>query len=498
MGNIRRQTIISSTVIYIGFLVGAVTTFLYTKEGLFSLQQYALTRIFFDFAQNTTAFGALGIIPVIYKFHPYYKDNLAKRDIDLMSWGMLTAFVGFLLVLLAGLIFQPIFVKAYSEKSKLIVDFYWWLFPFALGQLLFSVTESFAWALQKTVLSNFLKETLLRIVTLLLIVLFYFKIIGFALFMYLFAFLFFFIFLILAVYLYSTKQLYFPTRISRVTKKFWKKMVTMQAILYSGTLIMSIAATIDSFIIAKFQGLAVVATFSLAQYAANLVQVPQRSIQSVAVASLSQAWKNKNYIEINRIYKRSCINLLIMALFIFGNVWLNALDGIRTLGIQKEYEAGLGVIFILGMVRIVDAATGLNAMVINTSTFWRFDFYSGIVLLAFRLPLTYFLIKNYGIIGSATAELIAYTIYNIIRSEFLRRKFKMQPFDRKTILAFITAIFGYGVAYYIFKEMNGWLPIFGRTMVFSGILIGAVFQFKLTPDAHQLLENFIKKVRKSE
>ncbi|MFX9680546.1 hypothetical protein ABTP05_19430, partial [Acinetobacter baumannii] len=83
------------------------------------------------------------------------------------------------------------------------------------------------------------------------------------------------------------------------------------------------------------------------------------------------------------------------------------------------------VIFILGMVRIVDAATGLNAMVINTSTFWRFDFYSGIVLLAFRLPLTYFLIKNYGIIGSATAELIAYTIYNIIRSEFLRRKFDM-------------------------------------------------------------------------
>ncbi|MFX4435508.1 hypothetical protein ABTA38_19390, partial [Acinetobacter baumannii] len=95
-------------------------------------------------------------------------------------------------------------------------------------------------------------------------------------------------------------------------------------------------------------------------YAANLVQVPQRSIQSVAVASLSQAWKNKDYTEINRIYKRSCINLLIMALFIFGNVWLNALDGIRTLGIQKEYEAGLGVIFILGMVRIVDAATGLN------------------------------------------------------------------------------------------------------------------------------------------
>jgi O-antigen/teichoic acid export membrane protein len=494
MGNIRKQTIISSAVVYIGFLIGAINTLLYTKKGFFTQEEFALTRIFFDFAQNTTAFGALGVIPVIYKFHPYYKDNLAKREIDLMSWGMVTALVGFMLVLLSGLFFEPIFIKQYAEKSKLIIDFYWWLFPFAMGQLFFTVTESFAWAIQKTILSNFLKETFLRILTLILILLFYTKCITFATFIYLFSFLFFSIFIVLAGYLLKTKQLHFPTKLSRVTKKFWKKMMSMQLLLYSGTLVMSIAATIDSFIIAKFQGLAVVGTFGLAQYAANLIQVPQRSIQAVAVASLSQAWKDKNYIEINRIYKRSCINLLIMALFIFGNLWLNALDGMRVLNIQKEYEAGLGAIFILGLVRIVDAATGLNAMVINTSTFWRFDFYSGIVLLALRLPLTYFLIKEYGIIGSAVAEFMAYTVYNIIRSEFLRRKFSMQPFDRKTIMACITAILAYGIAYFIFLDMHGWLAIFGRAIIFSGIMIAAVFQFRLTPDAHQLLGNLRKRL----
>jgi len=87
-----------------------------------------------------------------------------------------------------------------------------------------------------------------------------------------------------------------------------------------------------------------------------------------------------------------------MALFIFGNIWLNAKEGMIALHIQKEYLDGLGVIFVLGMVRIIDAGTGLNAIVINTSTFWRFDFYSGVVLLGLRLPLTYYLIKNYGII----------------------------------------------------------------------------------------------------
>ena len=311
-----------------------------------------------------------------------------------------------------------------------------------------------------------------------------------------FAFLYLLIFVILATYLYATNQLHFPTTISRVTKKFWKKMLGMQMLIYSGTVIASIAATIDSFIIAKFQGLAVLGVLGLAQYAANLIQVPQRSIQAISAGVLSRAWKDKDINEIKRIYKRSCINLLIMALFIFGNLWLNVADGMRVLHIQKEYEAGLGTIFILGMVRIIDAGTGLNAMVINTSTYWRFDFISGVILLAFRLPLTYYLIMHYGIIGSAFAELFAYGLYNFIRFEFLRRKFKMQPFDSKTILALGVAAGAFGISFFIFQNMHGWAGIVLRSVLFSGLMIVAIFKLKLTPDAGQLYYNFMQRFKK--
>ena len=493
MGSIRKQTIISSILVYIGFFIGAINMYFYTKNGSFTPEQFALTRIFFDFAQNMYAFGALGIIPVIYKFYPYYKDNLKTHQIDLMTWGMVSAFIGFLLVIFLGWYFQPVFVQQFSEKSKLIVDYYYWMFPFAMGMLFFSVIESFAWALHQSVLSNFLKETGLRILTSIVILFYYFKLINFDDFVHLFAFLYLIVFLALAFFLFKTKQLHFPTTISRVSKKFWKKMLSMQLLVYSGTFIASIAATIDSFIIANFQGLAVVGVFGLAQYAANLIQVPQRSIQAVSAGVLSRAWKDKNITEIKRIYNRSCINLLLMALFIFGNLWLNVQQGMRVLDIQKDYEAGIATIFILGMVRIIDAGTGLNAMVINTSTFWRFDFFSGVVLLAFRLPLTYFLIKNYGIIGSAFAELAAYSVYNFMRFEFLRRKFKMQPFDLKTLYAIIISLVAYGLAYFLLDGINGWLGIFGRSILFSGILIGAVIQLKLTPDAAQLIDHFKKR-----
>lgn len=503
MGSIRKQTIISSILVYIGFFIGFINNYFYTTTtpfffyesgNVFTPSQYALTRIFFDFGQIMFAFGSLGVIPVIYKFYPYYKDNLPEKRIDLLSWALLASFFGFLLVLWGGWYFQPLFIRKFSENSQLVVDYYFWLFPFAMGMLFFSVIESFCWAVHKSVLSNFLKETGLRILTSVLILLFYFKLISFQYFVYLFAFQYLIVFLVLLIYLYRTGHLYLTFSISRVTRKFWKKIVGMQALIFGGTFIAAVAATIDSLIIASLKGLTATGIFVFAQYAANLIQVPQRSIQSISAGILSRAWKDKDYKEIYRIYQRSCINLLLMSLFIFGNIWLNVVDGMQVLNIQKDYSDGLGVLFILGMVRIIDAGTGLNAMVINTSTFWRFDFYSGVILLAFRLPLTYFLIKHYGIIGSAFAELTAYTVYNFIRFEFLRRKFNMQPFTIKTLYSFLLAAAAYGFCYFLMKDIHGWPGLILRGISFSGIMIAGIFYFQLTPDAGQLFAVFLKRV----
>ena len=505
MGSIRKQTIISSLLVYFGFFIGFInmyfyTTktpfFFYTEGNVFTPSQYALTRIFFDFGQIMFAFGSLGVIPVIYKFYPYYKDNLPEKNIDLLSWALLASFIGFILVLWGGWYFQPLFIRKFSQNSQLVVDYYFWLFPFAMGMLFFSVIESFCWAVHKSVISNFLKETGLRILTTVLILLYYFKAIPFTYFIYLFAFQYLVVFLVLLGYLYKTGHLYLTFSISRVTRKFWKKIMGMQMLIFGGTFIAAIAATIDSLIIASLKGLTATGIFVFAQYAANLIQVPQRSIQSISAGILSRAWKDKDYHEINRIYERSCINLLLMSLFIFGNIWLNVVDGMQVFNIQKDYSEGLGVLFILGMVRIIDAGTGLNAMVINTSTFWRFDFYSGVVLLAFRLPLTYYLIKHYGIIGSAFAELMAYSVYNFIRFEFLRRKFKMQPFTLKTIYSLLLAAGGYAFCYYLMKDINGWIGLLLRGTTFSLIMITGIFYWKLTPDARQLYEVFLKRFNK--
>lgn len=493
MANIRKQAIISSIIVYFGFIIGAVNTYFFTRNGSFSPDQFGLTRIFYDLGQNIFVFGSLGLIPIIYKFYPYYKDNVDDKENDLLTWALTGSFIGFILVLIAGYVLEPLVIKKYIQRAPLILTYYYLIFPFGFGMLFFSVLEAYCWSLHKTVISNFLKETGMRIIVLVLILLYFTKVVSFDTFIKLFSLVYLILFLIILTYLIRIKKFHLTFKVSNPTKKFKKKMLNMWALIYGGVMIQIVAQTIDTFIIASLKGLGSTGVFNLAQYAANLVQVPQRSIQSITTGVLSQAWKDKNYEEINRIYQRSCINLLLLAAFIFGNIWLNINDAFTVFNIQDDYKAGIYVVFVLGIARLIDAGTGVNGTIIGTSVFWRFDFISGVVLLAFRIPVTYLLIKKFGIIGSAFAELFSYFIYNGIRYEFLRRKFGMQPFTAKTAYSIVVVAVAFAIAYLLFKSSGGFLSIIGRTAVFTTIFIAGIFYLQLTPDAMQLYYKFKEK-----
>jgi O-antigen/teichoic acid export membrane protein len=497
MSGIRKQAIISSILVYIGIPFGALNTYFFVKQGAFNSDQYGLTRLYNDVAQNFFVFASLGLIPVLCKFYPYYKDNLPDKENDLLGRTIIKVLIGFLLVTIASVIFEPLVIRKFSARSVLFVQYYFWVLPYAFGLLLFTLLEGYSWVLQKTVLPNFLRETGIRLFTTLFILLYFFRIINFHGFMMLFSMLYLLIAIVLLIYLIRTKQFHFTFKASRVTKKFRKKMLYMQVLMFGGIIITTIGQTIDGMIISSLLGLTPNAIYSLALYTANLIQIPQRSMQTISIGVLVRMWKDKNMPEIRRIYQRSSINMLLISLFIFGNILLNISDGLQVFHVQDKYAAGIPLLLVFGIIRIIDAGTGVNAQVIAASNFWRFEFFSGVVMLALRIPLSYIFIKSYGIIGSAYGDLVSLTVYNFIRFEFLRRQFRMQPFTAQTIYSIVLAVAAYFIAYFLLRTQSGWFAIIARTIIFSGILVAATFLFKLTPDAMQLL-NVAKKRLKGE
>lgn len=492
MSTVRKQTIQSSILVYIGFAIGAVNMLFYTRNGSFTPQQFGLTNLFFSLSQAGLVIASFGVNPVLIKFFPYYKDNLQKKQNDLLSYGLAFCMIGFLIVCILGLALQPFMVKEYTQKSPLLVQYYYLLFPFTFGMVAFSLLESYGWALGKAVFTNFLKETVFRAITLLFILGFFFGWLSFSQFMYCFTFLYCIIAIWLLIFLYRKGELNITTNISRVTKKFWKKMLQMQTLFYFGILVAAIGSTIDALFINHIMGDVAVGFYAFAQYGSNILLVPQKSIQSVSIGIISKAWKDKNYNEINRLYQRSCINLLLISLFLFGLMWLNVKPALDFLQIQKSFEKALSALFVLGITRTIDAGTGINGIIIGTSTYWRFDFLSSILLLSLRLPLTYYFITQYGIIGSAFADLAAVCAYNLVRFEFLRRKFNMQPFNYKTLLAILLAIGAYFVAFYAGSFSSSLVQIIIQTTVFVTIMVAGIFALNLTPDAKQMYYRWVK------
>ncbi len=498
MSHIRRQSIISSVVVYFGFALGLINTALFIRQGGFSREQYGLTGIFIAFANIMFSLASLGMPAYISKFFPYYKAHTDEKNNDQLTWALLLPVFGFLIVLLLGLGLKHIVVDKIFNNSPELLKYYYWTFPFGFGLTIFLVLESYLWQQGKAVLSNFLKEVLFRFVVTILIVLSAFHIIkSFDTFIALYAFTYLAIVVFLFLHLYKHHQLHFSFTRSKVTRKFYGKIVTLVSFVWSGSLIFNVANVFDTIIIAAVlpNGVAAVAPFLLAQNISSLIQAPQRAVISASVGPLSKAWKEKDYEKIKKIYHRSSINQLLFSCAIFCIIWLNFEDGIHTFHFQEDYLTARWAFFFLGLTKIVDMGTGVNSQIIGTSTFWKFEFISGLILFTIILPLDWQMTRYLGIIGPAISNLFAFTVYNLIRYLFLWKRFRMQPFTLSSFYTLLLSVSCFLITYHIFNGYSGFIWILLRTLIFVALFATGLFVLQLSPDAHQVLGNVRKRLR---
>ena len=483
MSQIRRQSIISTFFVYAGFFIGFINTYLFTKQGFFTEGEYGLTMFFIAVGNIIFSVSNMGMIAYVYKFFPYYQDNLDKKKNDLLSWALLVCCIGFTLALVLGYFLKGIFIEKFGNNSPLTVKYYFWIFPFALGLLLFSLLEVVAWNFRKSVFTTFLRETVFRSLTTVGIVCYiFFWQKNFDSFIKFYATTYGIVALILFIELYRTGKIHLTFSVSRVTKKFIKKIIALAAFVYAGGVVSMCALFADTIIIAALKVDRQLAIFSLAAVITGLIQAPQRGVIASSLAVLSRAWKDKDLGLINRIYHRSSINLLLISLAIYALITLNYTNAITTFGLKEIYLQSFSVFLLLGLTRVIDMGTGVNGQIIATSTFWRFEFLSGVILLSLAIPLNYFLVKKYGIIGAGITNVAAYTVYNTIRITYLWKKFKMQPFSNKTVYAVLLAAVSFCISYFSSRNMTGVGAMFFSSILFIIPFAAGVIYLNLSPD----------------
>ena len=496
MGIIQKQGVKSSFFIMIGFLIGAVNL-LVLFPLFFSKNDQGLVRAMLDIGATLSVFCTLGTLPVIYKFYPFYNHYLGPKKNELPFITLIINLIGFGILLIIGWQ-QKDFIIRKLGKSPSLAQYFNYVYPYAFFLLIFYWLEAFAWGLRKGVYSNFLRETLIRILTTLLIIAFGLKYIDLTVFLTLFSLLYVIPSLLLLINLIQSQQFSFKSlQISSVTRRLKGKMFSFALFVFAGQFFNLLARTNDTFLIVGLRGLNDAAIFAIATYVSAILEIPQRSLNSISIPVLATSWKNKDFANIKNIYHKSVSNLLAIGLLLFGLIWLNTDNLVNFLNWVSNKEAGgydaiSKLIFILGLAKLIDLATGVNSQIIGTSNFWKFDFFTNLFYILLSLPLNYYLIKNYNLEGLAYSNLIALCLYNSIRFLFLYKKFKLQPYTYKHGLFLLLSIGLILLVHQIPSVNNIVANIFLQSSVFGISFYLLVSWINPAPEALEIVNNFFK------
>jgi O-antigen/teichoic acid export membrane protein len=496
MGIIQKQGVKSSFFIMIGFLIGAVNL-LVLFPLFFSKNDQGLVRAMLDIGATLSVFCTLGTLPVIYKFYPFYNHYLGPQKNELPFITLIINLIGFGILLIIGWQ-QKDFIIRKLGKSPSLAQYFNYVYPYTFFLLIFYWLEAFAWGLRKGVYSNFLRETLIRILTTLLIIAFGLKYIDLAVFLTLFSLLYVIPSILLLINLIQSQQFSFKSlQISSVTRRLKGKMFSFALFVFAGQFFNLLARTNDTFLIVGLRGLNDAAIFAIATYVSAILEIPQRSLNSISIPVLASSWKNKDFANIKHIYHKSVSNLLAIGLLLFGLIWLNTDNLVNFLNWVSNKEAGgydaiSKLIFILGLAKLIDLATGVNSQIIGTSNFWKFDFFTNLFYILLSLPLNYYLIKNYNLEGLAYSNLIALCLYNSIRFLFLYKKFKLQPYTYKHGLFLVLSIGLILLVHQIPSVNNIVANIFLQSSVFGISFYLLVSWMNPAPEALEIVNNFFK------
>jgi O-antigen/teichoic acid export membrane protein len=494
MTQIRKKGLISTFWIYFGFAIGALNTFLFAKKGFFNTGDYGLSTGLIQIGLLLSTISALGSYGLLFKFFPYYSKRLNKRDNDLLSVTLFIALVGFCIMAVLGIFAQPLILKKFNANSPELVNYFYYSYILALGFLLYTIFEYQGWNLQLQLYTNILREVGVRVFVLVLIILKLLGFLNFHQFLILYCFQYLFIAVLLVYKIYKIGELNIVFKISFVTLRFRKVMLKYLSYGFVGTVVGTLKMVVDILVLSSFSGLVAAGVYTLASFVATILQAPYRSLASITTPILSTAWKEKNFKEINRLYKRTSINLLLFSLVVFGFIWLNFEPFVYILNLNKEFLDGKNVLLLLCIANIVEMGTGINGQIIGTSTLWKFEFYTNIILGIIITTCSYFFTKYvFGINGPAVALLLGVIVYNTIRILFLYQKFKFLPFTIKTVYTIIAL----PTIIILCKIALQYLPFYaGLLLTNLCMIVGFVFcilKFELSPDVKPVVNNLFKR-----
>jgi len=485
LGIVRKQAINNTIFSYIGVALGYVNLILLFPR-FFSSEQFGLIQLMVSVSFVYAQFSSIGLVNTITRFFPFFKSDDKHHNL-FISYIIVFGVSGFIITTFLYIFIKPLIVDIYIEKSKLFIDYYTFIIPLSLFTLAFNVFEALTRVIYKTILSTFVREVLIRLLTTIIIFLYVLNFINFDIFILLFVGIYGLSSLFILFQIILSKEYRFELSIKNLNKNKFVELIKYGTYnLFSGAA-MFIGQKIDIMMIGSMVGLSIVGAYSLFLYIATVIYVPMKALSKISVPIIANSWKENDIKQINNIYKRTSLIQLIFGILIYIGVIINK-NSLFVLLKKPEYIQNFDIFYFVGLAILIDVAVGLNSEIIASSKYYRYDALFNTVLLIVSIISNFIFIPILGGVGAAIAASISFFIFNFIKWLFLFIKYKMQPLNFKQIFIIIFGIICILINYFIPQLENIYLDIFIRSSIISIIYCSLLYFSKISSDLNERVQ----------
>ncbi|WP_420147088.1 lipopolysaccharide biosynthesis protein [Spirosoma sp.] len=497
MGIIKRQTIQSSVYTYAGVAVGFLTQGILFPN-LFSKAQVGLLSLLISLAQVLSQLSNLGTNGAGGRYFPYFRDTERQHNGYLLMTS-LTTLAGFGLCVLGLWLARPWIIEQNQAQSPLFVEYYYLLIPLTLFTVYFTVFDNYARLLYDPVTGTLLQQFVQRLLILLAGVTYWLGWVTFPQFLGLWLLAFFLQMILMVFSVFRDKALFLSRQFLSMSPELRRDLTRYAALTLTTALSSQIILTIDKVMInnAKELGLSATGVYSIAANFATVIAVPATALYKVSGTLIAESWKSNDLENIRKIYSKSCLNQLIAGCLVFVGVAANLPNVFRFL--PAGYEAGYYVILWLGLGKLIDMATGINGIILNTSRYYVYDSLFFVALTFITIAANYYLIPRFGINGAAMGGALATLLYNLARTLFVGFAFKMQPFTWRNVAIVLIGLAVWWIAVQVpypdsaAEKWRFFLDIAWRSALITTLFGGLMIGLKLSPEVNQTVAGLRKR-----
>jgi len=491
VGIVIRQSSYSVALTVVGILIGYINV-LYFFPAYFSTTEIGITRVIQDFAMLLVPLAQLGTGQAIVRFFPGFQKDPRKKD-HFLTLMLFLGTVGFIAFFILFYFLERPISGLFISRAPDVNTYLHLVIILVFILVITNILTDFIRSILQIIIPVAAKEVLLRLFTTACIALFAVGIVSFDLFLACIVGAYMLNMLILAFYLVTKGKFKLRIGFLRVfSGGDLGQILNYGFFALLGTGGALIIAKVDSVMVTSMLGADFNGIYTTVFFIAVLIEIPRRIVTQISSPLIARSWENNRQDEIQSIYKKSSLNMMIVGGLLFIGIWANIDNLFLLIPNNEVFVVGKWVVIILGASKLIDMTAGLNGEIIVLSRYYKMNILFTASLAVITVTANYVFIPIYGITGAALGTGLSILLFNMTKYIFLLRVLRFQPLsigNLKVLLigstVFLVAVVTPRITYPI-------LDIIIRSVLMTA-LYGGLLVFTNTSDE---VSDIFKKIRR--